>query len=122
LGDYIDTLDNAAIRASNPAAGQMLQDTNTGFAKLVRLQKAGARVGGDAGDFTPKAFSSVVQKEGGGVRNNAFNQGRALMQPEARALSLMDDTLPNSGSAERLLDGAGGSRCRRGRAWGSRGA
>jgi hypothetical protein len=105
LGEYLDAMDGAAIRNSSPAAGQMLQDTNAGYAKLIRLQKAGARAGGEAGDFTPKALTSVVQKEGGGVRSNAFNQGRALMQDDARALSLMDDTLPNSGSAERLLTG-----------------
>lgn len=105
LGEYTTAMDNAAIRVSPPEAGQMLQDTNAGFARLVRLQKAGARAGGDAGDFTPKAFASVVQKEGGGVRDNAFSQGRALMQPEATALSRMGDTLPNSGSGERLMTG-----------------
>lgn len=102
LRGFTDAFDGAAVRASDPAAGQMLSDTKAGFAKLVRLQKAGGRVGGEAGDFTPKALSNVVQAEGGMVRKNAFNQGKALMQDDALALSRMGDTLPNSGTAERL--------------------
>jgi hypothetical protein len=105
LNDYLTIFDNAARRNSNPQAVQMLDQADRGYAKLVRIQDAARRVGGDAGTFTPRGFDRSVQNSSGGVRSGPYLRGNALMQDYADAGRGLTDTLPNSGSAERLLTG-----------------
>ena len=114
LNNYQTIFDNAARRNSDPAAVQMLDQADTGYAKLVRLQNAAARGGvkKDAGTFSPVDLLGAVKQEAGGVRSGAYNRGDALMQSYAEAGRGLIDTLPNSGSAERLMTGqavAGGA-------------
>lgn len=101
------SLDNAARRYSDPEAVQLLDAADAGYAKLVRIEGAAARRGGDDGTFSPKQFSSEVQKAGGGVRSKSFLRGDALMQDYANAGRTLDDTLPNSGTVDRALVGGG---------------
>jgi hypothetical protein len=105
LRDYTAIFDNAARRNSAPDAVAMLDQADRGYAKLVRIQDAAKRVGGEAGTFSPKGFDRSVQTTSGGVRSGPYLRGSALMQDYADAGRGLVDTLPNSGSAERLLTG-----------------
>lgn len=105
LRNYITLFDGAARRASNPASTALLDATDAGYAKLVRLQKAAELRGGEPGTFTPMQLDRSVQKMGGGVRSGAYNRGEALSQDYATSGRGLVDTLPNSGSAERLMTG-----------------
>jgi hypothetical protein len=105
LRDYQTIFDDAARRNSNPQAVQLLDSADRGYAKLVRIQDAAQRVGGDSGTFSPRAFDRSVQRTAGGVRSGPYLRGEALMQDYADAGRGLVDTLPNSGSAERLLTG-----------------
>jgi hypothetical protein len=105
LRDYQTIFDNAARRNSNPQAVQLLDAADRGYAKLVRIQDAAQRVGGDSGTFSPRAFDRSVQRTAGGVRSGPFLRGEALMQDYADAGRGLVDTLPNSGTADRLLTG-----------------
>lgn len=105
LNDYITIFDNAARRNSHPEAVAALDAADRGYAKLVRIQDASAARGGDSGEFSPTQFDRSVQRNSGGVRSSAYNQGDALMQDYATAGKNLVDTLPNSGTSERLFTG-----------------
>lgn len=98
-------IENAARRHSDPEAVALLDAADAGYAKLVRIEEAAARRGGDDGTFSPSQFSSAVQKGSGGVRSKAFLRGDALMQDYASAGKALDDKLPNSGTADRVMAG-----------------
>jgi hypothetical protein len=107
LSDYTTIFDNAARRNSDPAAVNLLDSADRGYAQLVRIQRA-SELGGaakDAGTFTPVNYAQAVKQMGGGVRSSAYNQGLALGQDYANALLPLRDTLPTSGTSERLLTG-----------------
>jgi hypothetical protein len=103
LSDYQGIFDAAARRNSNPAAVNLLDATDRGYAKYARVRNASARVGGDPGTFTMKNLQRAVQQEGGGVASGPFNRGQALMQDYSTAVQPLGDTLSNSGTGERLL-------------------
>lgn len=103
LRDYRTVFDNAARRNSSPDAVNLLDSADRGYAKYVRIEDASRRVGGDAGTFSPKAFDRSVQNNSSGVRSREYLRGNALMQDMADAAKGLDDTLPNSGTADRLL-------------------
>lgn len=107
LSDYTTIFDNAARRNSDPMAVQLLDNADRGYAKFVRLRNAAARGGvrKEAGTFSPTDLLAAVKQEGGGVKSSAYNRGNALMQDYAQAGGLLTDTLPNSGTAERLMTG-----------------
>lgn len=107
LGDYQTIFDNAARRSSDPAAVALLDAADSGYSKLVRIQRA-SELGGvkkDAGTFTPTTLAQADKSMSGGVRSNAWNKGQGLMQDYIAAGKHLEDTLPNSGSAERLMTG-----------------
>jgi hypothetical protein len=103
LRDYQTLFDNAARRNSNPQAVQMLDQADRGYAKFVRIEDAARRVGGDAGTFTPTGFDRSVQNNAGGVRSRNYLRGDALMQDLADAGRGLVDTMPTSGTPERLM-------------------
>lgn len=96
-------LENGARRHSDPAAVELLDAADSGYAKFIRIEEAAQRRGGDAGTFTPAGFDASVQKAGGGVRSKAYLRGDALMQDFAKAGRNLDDTVPNSGTVDRAL-------------------
>jgi hypothetical protein len=102
LKGYLTIFDGAARRNSHPQAVAALDAADRGYAQLVRLQKASERVGGNAGEFTPKGLDRAVQQEAGGVRSGPYLRGEALMQDYASAGKNLSDTLGNSGTADRL--------------------
>lgn len=106
LADAVDSLktsiENAARRQSDPEAVALLDAADAGYAKFVRIEDAARRRGGDAGTFTPNQFDASVQNTSGGVRSKAYNRGDALMQDYAAQGKNLSDTVPNSGTADRL--------------------
>jgi len=98
-------IESSARRHSDQAAVELLDAADAGYAKFVRIENAAARVGGDSGTFSPKAFDRAVQQESGGIRSKSYLRGDALMQDYAQAGKNLDDTLPNSGTADRIMAG-----------------
>lgn len=94
-------LDSAARRHSNPDAVALLDAADAGYAKLVRIEEAAARRGGDQGTFSPTQFDSAVQRTSGGVRSKAYLRGDAAMQDYAKAGKSLENRLSDSGTAER---------------------
>lgn len=105
LSGVQSAIDAAARRSSHPDAVALLDAADAGYAKLVRIEEAAARRGGDAGTFTPAGFDSSVQKSSGGVRSKAYLRGDANMQDYAAAGRSLEDRLPNSGTADRAMLG-----------------
>lgn len=104
LSDYQTIFDNAARRVSDPAAVNLLDAADRGYAQLVRIQRA-SELGGaakDAGTFTPNNYAAAVKQMGGGVRSSAYNQGNALGQDYAQAGLNLSDRLADSGTPVRL--------------------
>ncbi len=99
------SIDSAARRHSDPDAVALLDAADAGYAKFVRIENAAARRGGEPGTFTPNSFDRSVQQESGGVRSKAYLRGDALMQDYATAGRNLEDTLPNSGTADRVMTG-----------------
>jgi hypothetical protein len=107
LADILDgargAFDSAARRHSDPDAIALLDAADAGYAKLVRIEEAAARRGGDDGTFTPTQFDSSVQRASGGVRSKAYLRGDALMQDYANAGKGLSDRMANSGTTDRAL-------------------
>lgn len=107
LADAIENvkfaLENAARRHSDPDAVALLDAADAGYAKLVRIEGAAARAGGEAGTFTPNQFNAEVQKQSGTIRSKSFLRGEALMQDYAQQGKALSDTVPNSGTVDRAL-------------------
>jgi hypothetical protein len=100
-------LDSAARRHSDPAAVKLLDETDAGYAKFVRIRDAAKARGGGAGEFSPTQFDRSVQKNTSGKHSDAYLRGDALMQDYAGQGMSLVDRMPNSGSADRLFMGAG---------------
>ena len=103
LQDLQGTLENAARRHSDPDAVALLDKADAGYAKLVRIEDAASKVGGDAGTFTPAQFDRAVQKQEGGIRSKSYLRGDALMQDYAEQGRGLMDRVPNSGTPERAM-------------------
>lgn len=109
MGDVLqgvqDAVNGAARRSSDPDAVALLDAADAGYAKLVRIEEASARRGGDSGTFSPAQLESSVQKTSGGVRSRAYLRGDALMQDYAKAGRGLEDKLSNSGTTDRAMVG-----------------
>lgn len=105
LSGVRDALESSARRNSDPEAVALLDAADAGYAKLVRIEDAAARRGGDSGTFSPTHFDGAVQRTSGGVRSKAYLRGDALMQDYANAGKGLADKLPNSGTADRVMAG-----------------
>lgn len=103
LENIRDSLDSAARRHSDPEAVALLDKADAGYAKLVRIEEAAMRRGGDDGTFTPAGFDSAVQKTSGGVRSKAYLRGDAQMQDYANQGKNLSDRISNSGTTDRAL-------------------
>lgn len=101
-------LDDAARRHSDPAAVELLDKADRGYAKFVLIENASARggVGKDAGTFSPNDFASAVKGGGTRVRSKAYSQGQGLMQDYAEQGMSLADRVPNSGTPERQMAAA----------------
>lgn len=111
LADILDgaagAIDSAARRHSDPAAVELLDAADAGYARLVRIEDAAARRGGDDGTFSPTRFDSAVQRASGGVRSKAYLRGDAMMQDYANQGKALVDRMPNSGTSDRAMVAGG---------------
>lgn len=107
LDDFTSIVDDAARRNSSPDAVALLDAADRGYAMAVRIEQAAAARGGDTGRFSPTQFDRSVQKASGGVRSRAYLRGDALMGDYAEQGKTLVDRLPNSGTADRAMVGAG---------------
>lgn len=107
LGDALSnvqaSLHNGLAR-SNPAYASEISKANASWALFKRLQDAAAYGGKNTeGVFTPAQLLSSIRKMDSSVDKGAFARGNALLQNFAQAgQSVLGNTVPNSGTANRL--------------------
>lgn len=94
---------------SNPQLSRELTAIDTGYANFKRLQKAAGYVGADEGLFSANQLQSAVRAADRSKDKRAFAEGDALMQDlSGAAKSRLGNKVPDSGTAQRLMMGAGG--------------
>lgn len=85
-----------------------LKNANAGWANFKRVQKAASSVGSESGQFTPAQLQAAVKATDKSKDKAAFARGNALMQDlSGAAKNVLGSKVPNSGTAERLMYGAG---------------
>lgn len=90
--------------APTPEVNAALQDLNSRWANLVRVEGAGAKSGASEGVFTAAQLSQAVREADKSVRKNAYARGAARMQDLSDAAkSVLGPGLPNSGTTDRAL-------------------
>lgn len=107
LSEAIDDASSAVrqmVRDVNPEAAAELKKIDTGYSKFKIAQKAAASTAADKGTFTPSQYNTAV-KAGDKSKDKArFAEGNANQQPLAQAgKSVLSDTVPDSGTAQRLM-------------------
>lgn len=84
-----------------------LANSNSAYAQFKRVEDAASKVGAEGGSFTPNQLNSSVKTLGGKAQ---FASGNALMQDLTSAgKTVLGNTVPNSGTADRLMLGIGAS-------------
>lgn len=107
LGE-VQTALREALQRANPKNAPELSKINKAYAQFTRLQRAASSTGANDGIFTPAQFSSAVRAADKSARKNAYAKGTAMMQDLSDAgRSVMNSTIPNSGTADRLFAGLG---------------
>lgn len=106
FGELQATLRDWVARA-NPDQAAALRANNTSWAMLKRLEKAATLAGTREGVFTPSQFMGAVRMADPTANKAAFSRGNALMQDWARAGMKLGETVPNSGTWDRAILGAG---------------
>lgn len=100
----LQELMRSTLERSNPQVAQELRQINQAYAMLTRLQRAAGGAGATDGVFTPAQLSSAVRAGDRSMRKGAFARGDALMQDLSDAAKgVMPGTVPDSGTAGRLL-------------------
>jgi hypothetical protein len=103
----VTNLTDMLERQSGPLAKE-LKDTNKAWANFKRVQRAASSVGAQEGQFTPSQLQSAVKASDKTKDKAAFARGDALLQDLSEAgKTVLGNTVPNSGTAERLLLGGG---------------
>ena len=91
------------VARQSPEYASALRDADKAFAAMTRVERAAAK-NAETGEFTPKQLLQAVREGDRSVRKNATAKGDALFQDWAGAGSrVLSETLPNSGTADRLL-------------------
>lgn len=106
LGELQATLRDWVSRA-NPSQAAALRANNTSWAMLKRLEKATTLAGSREGVFTPSQFMGAIRMADPTSGKAAFARGNAMMQDWARAGMKLGETVPNSGTWDRAILGAG---------------
>lgn len=109
LGDALAQLQNIlkqqAMRA-NPEAAKLLRAADTGWANLVRIERAAEAAKNAEGVFTPAQLNQAIRAMDTSVRHNAVARGKALMQDLGTAgQKVIGSKYPDSGTAGRLALG-----------------
>ena len=116
LGDGVQNL-QAGVRRMiedvNPQYSGELNKINTGWANLIRVQRAAGSAGARDGVFTPAQLIAAVKGSDRSKNGANYARGNALMQDFASAArDVLPSTVPDSGTAGRLMMGnilAGGA-------------
>lgn len=105
LGD-IRAVFRDALARQHPAEAPRLQQINTGYANLVRVEDAAGSAGAIAreGVFTPAQLAAAVRRNTGS--RSQRGSGSGLMRDLATNMGILPSTVPDSGTAGRGLLGA----------------
>lgn len=111
-GDAIKELQRIvtdAAKRANPSAAKAMDAADAAWANLVRVEGAAKSAMNSGGVFTPGQLQSAVRQADKSVRDRATARGEALMQDLSNAgQNVLGSKVPNSGTADRLMLGAGG--------------
>lgn len=89
---------------NNPDKAPLLKGINTGWANLVRIERAAAGNGAKDGVFTPAQLGAAVKAADSSVRKRVVAKGGALMQDLSDAAQkVIPSKIPDSGTAGRSL-------------------
>ena len=114
----------ATVNAVDPQAGKLLREADASWRAFLPLDRAGASAGSQKGDlpgrFTPRALRRAIEAQDVSQFNNATRAQRAGTTPfddlniyARQGEQVLGDTVPDSGTAGRLLPaavfGTGGS-------------
>jgi hypothetical protein len=108
--ELLDTLRGTAQR-QNPEYAEAYQKARTVAAKAMRVEEAAtaaARKAGEPGLFTGGQLIGASKKMEGGRKARRIAANKGLLQKEGTAAqAVLGNSVPNSGTAERLLTTAG---------------
>lgn len=111
LGDALRDLQGSLrdlVARTNPAEAPKLQALNKAWGNLTVAENAAAGTGAKGGVFSPNQLSAAVKKGDPSVRDRQFAAGNARMQELSDPASkIMPSSVPDSGTALRMLTGAG---------------
>lgn len=92
------------IQDQNPQYANELGAINSGWANLIRIQKAAGSAGARDGVFTPAQLINAVKSSDPTKNKAGYARGNALMQDFAGAArDVLPSTVPDSGTAGRLM-------------------
>lgn len=97
-------LDKGARRHSTPEAVQAIDAADRGYVKAVLIEEASRRAGSDMGEFTGKQLEGAIRNSSGRRSRQAL-RGEAPLQDYAAAGVRLGNTMPDSGTPERLMYG-----------------
>lgn len=105
LDDVTDAIHQNAARHSPPEAIETLANINKGYGMLTRIETAASRgsAGKPPGLYSPTTLMGAERTApDSGIRSRQFSAGNGLMSNYATAGLRLGDTLPSSGTSERL--------------------
>jgi hypothetical protein len=100
-----DALKSSAMRNSPPEVVAAMNAADSGYAKLVRIEEASRKAGGEPAEFSPSQYNTAVKSASGGVRNREYLRGAALNADIAALGTRLGDKVSNSGTVDRLAAG-----------------
>jgi hypothetical protein len=107
VGDALRTAQKSLrdmLARQNPDKARAIRAADKAFAKLLRVENAGARVGAADGVFTPAQLRAAVRALDPSLRKRGFAHGKALMQDFAESgQANLPSQVANSGTTDRAL-------------------
>jgi hypothetical protein len=92
------------VGRQDPRAGELLKKADLSAAMLMRVDNAAAKQGAADGVFSPSQLGGAIRNMDRSVRKTAISRGDGLLQDmEIMGRDVLGDTLPNSGTADRLM-------------------
>lgn len=105
LQEFRGIMDDAARRNSDPQAVAAMDAADRGYSQYKPLTQAQERAGSDAGRFTPKSLEATERM--GMKKTRAYREGNTVLGDYINASKGLNDTLPNSGTPDRLMNSGG---------------
>ncbi len=92
------------VARTNPTLAPALRRADAAYAASIRLTGAAGMQGAIDGVFTPAQLASSVRRSDPSLRHSAYARGDAMMQDLTDAgRNVLPSTVPNSGTADRLM-------------------